>query len=69
MQVGFYVDAEAEVGEQRKGLLGSNIYEKKRWRRRIGQGELPDHDTDPIKSSLAQYRPWEQRWFIREVPH
>ena len=69
MQVGFYVDAEAEAGEQRKHLLRSTIYERKRRRSRRGQRELPDSVGGPVKSSLAQYGYGEQRWSIREVPH
>lgn len=68
MQVGFYVDAEAEAGEQRKRLLQSTIYERKR-RSRRGQRELSDSVGGPVKSSVAQYGFGEQRWSIREVPH
>lgn len=55
MQVGFYVDAEAEAGEQRKRLLRSTIYERKRRRSRRGQRELSDSVGGPVKSSVAQY--------------
>lgn len=52
-----------------KSLLQSNIYERKRWRSRIGQGEPSDHDTEPTKFLQAWCGSWEQRWSIREVPH